>query len=82
MAKYEDHLTCRFTEAIGASGDGVGESKRQEIKLLIRELSKANPNLEISIFNALHAVCLDTFPGYKSHGEAHSFLESYDRAEE
>jgi tRNA(Ile)-lysidine synthase TilS/MesJ len=27
---------CRFTEAVHASGDGVGESKRQEIKLLIR----------------------------------------------
>ncbi|MDO4974666.1 MAG: ATP-binding protein [Eubacteriales bacterium] len=84
--RYNDlhfiQCACRFTEAIGASGDGTGESKRQEIKLLIRELSKKNPNLEISIFNALHAVCLDTFPGYKSHGEAHSFLESYDRAEE
>ena len=68
---------CRFTERIHASGDGVGESKRQEVKVLLRKLSETNPNLEISIFNALHAVCLDTFPGYKTKGEFHSFLDDY-----
>ena len=84
--RYNDlhfiQCACRLTEKIAASDDGVGESKRQEVKLLIRKLSEDNPNLEISIFHALHAVCLDTFPGYKSHGEAHSFLENYDRTEE
>ncbi len=68
---------CRFTEKIGQSGDGIGESKRQEIKLLIRELKKTNPNIEKSIFNAIHAVTLDTFPMYKTKGETHSFLETY-----
>ncbi len=68
---------CRFTEGIAESHDGAGESKRQEIKLLIRQLSETNPNLENSIFNALHAVCLDTFPGYKTHGKVHSFLDDY-----
>ena len=53
-------------------------NERQEIKLLIRRLSETNPNLENSIFNALHAVCLDTFPGYKSHGVEHSFLDHYE----
>ena len=52
-------------------------SKRQEVKTLLRELKKTNPNIEISIFNSVHAVCLDTFPGYKSGGETHSFLERY-----
>ena len=84
--RYNDlhfiQCACRLTEKIAASDDGVGESKRQEVKLLIRKLSEDNPNLEISIFHALHAVCLDTFPGYKSHGEVHSFLENYDRTEE
>ena len=73
---------CRFTEAISASGDGVGESKRQEVKELIRHLGETNPNVEISIFNALHAVCLDTFPGYKSKGQVHSFLDGYDERSE
>ena len=57
--------------------EGVGESKRQEVKLLLRSLRETNPNVEQSVFKALHAVCLDTFPGYKSHGEVHSFLDNY-----
>lgn len=69
---------CRMTEKIDASGDGIGPSKRQEIKLLLRELRKTNPNIEKSIFNSIHAVCLDTMPGYKTGGVSHSFLERYD----
>ena len=69
---------CRFTEARDASGDGVGESKRQEIKLLLRQLKKTNPNVEKSIFQAIHGVQLDTFPGFKYRGRFHSFLEDYD----
>lgn len=68
---------CRFTEARDASGDGIGESKRQEMKLLLRELKKNNPNIEKSIFRAVHGVQLDTFPGFKYRGKAHSFLEFY-----
>lgn len=69
---------CRFTQSVKNSEDGIGESKRAEIKALIRELKKTNPNIEKSIFNALHAVHLDTFPAYKTKGEYHSFLEDYD----
>ena len=69
---------CRFTEARDASGDGIGESKRQEIKVLLRQLRKTNPNIEKSIFQAIHGVQLDTFPGFKYRGTAHSFLEFYD----
>jgi hypothetical protein len=54
---------------------------RQEIKTLIRRLKRDNPNIEKSIFNSLHAVCLDTFPGYKQKGQEHSFLDDYDREE-
>ncbi len=68
---------CRFTENIAGSGDGVGESKRQEIKQLLKTLRRDNPDVEKSVFNAIHAVCLDTFPGWKSRGEEHSFLEWY-----
>lgn len=68
---------CKVTERIAHSADGTGESKRQEIKLLIKELGKTNPNIANSIFNAIHAVHIDTFPGFKSGGEDHSFLEKY-----
>ena len=69
---------CRFTEARDASGDGVGDSKRQEIKLLLRELKKTNPNIEKSIFRAIHGVQLDTFPGFKHRGAAHTFTDIYN----
>lgn len=66
---------CRFTENCE---NGTGDSKRQEIKQLIRELKKTNPNIEKSIFNSIHSVCLDTMVGYKSNGIEHSFLDNYD----
>jgi len=69
---------CRFTEAISESGDGVGASKRQEVKQLLKTLRRDNPAVEKSVFNAIHAVSLDTFPGWKTRGEEHSFLEWYD----
>ena len=79
--RYNDlefiQCACRFTENCTMCDNGGGGSKRQEIKLLIRRLKRDNPNIEKSIFNSIHAVCLDTMPGYKTHGEEHSFLENY-----
>ena len=40
---------------------------------------KDNPDIEKSIFNSIHSVCLDTMPGWKTKGEEHSFLENYDK---
>ena len=80
-ARYNDldfiRCACRFTERT-AGQDKESQSKRREIKNLIRELSKTNPDLENSIFHSLHAVNLDTFPEYKTGGAYHSFLETYD----
>ena len=69
---------CRFTENCTMCDNGGGGSKRQEIKTLLRRLSRDNPNLETSIFNSVHAVCLDTMAGYKTKGVKHSFLEHYN----
>jgi len=63
---------CRLTKK---EQDSEAGGKRREIKALIRTLQKTNPNIENNIFASLHAVCLDTFPGYKHRGKAHSFLE-------
>ena len=71
---------CRLTEAGAMSPDGVGTSKRAEVKALIRTLKQTNPDVEKSIFNSIHSVCLDTFPGYKSDGVFHSFLERYNES--
>ncbi len=70
---------CRFVEARDKSIDGVGDSKRQEIKVLLRQLREKDPDIEKSIFNSIHTVTLDTFPGWKIHGQEYSYLEDYDR---
>ncbi|MBQ9278427.1 MAG: tRNA 2-thiocytidine biosynthesis protein TtcA [Lachnospiraceae bacterium] len=69
---------CRFTENCTMCDNGGGGSKRQEIKTLIKHLKEDNPGIERSIFNSIHNVCLDTFPGYKSEDETHSFLERFN----
>ncbi len=68
---------CRFTEACEKADDAGDVSKRAEVKNLLRELKKTNPNIEKNIFNSIHAVCLDTFVGYKSGGKEHTFNEIY-----
>ena len=62
---------CRMTSR------DEGDSKRKEVKELIRQLKQVNPNIEKNIFNSVHAVCIETFPGYKAGGKQHSFLEDY-----
>ncbi len=78
--RYNDlefiRCACKVTEK-NAHCDGVG-SKRQEVKNLIKELKKTNPDIEKSIFNAVHSVCLDTFPGYKSGGVKMEFTDIYN----
>ena len=67
---------CRFTERTATAGHET-ESKRKEVKQLIRTLRETNPDLESNLFHAIHAVNLDMFPGWKTEGEKHSFLENY-----
>ena len=83
--RYNDlefiQCACRFTENCTMCDNGGGGSKRQETKLLLRRLKRDNPNIENSIFRSIHAVALDTMPGYKSEGVEHSFLERFHAME-
>ena len=78
-ARYHElsflQCACRLT----ARSDEPGASKRQEVKRLIAALKKETPNIEDNIFSSLHAVSLDTMPGYLSRGATHSFLENYSQ---
>ena len=85
--RYNDlefiQCACRFTENCATCDNDVSVSKRQETKLLLRRLKRDNPNIEKSIFNSIHSVCLDTMVGYKSRGVTHTFTEIYNtRTEE
>ena len=68
---------CRFTENCTMCAGGEGGSKRQEVKTLLRRLKRDNPDIEKSIFNSIHAVCLDTMVGYKTGGREYDFNELY-----
>ena len=67
---------CKFTEE---STEREDLSKRKEIKGLIKEIKKTNPNVDDNIFRSLHNVNLATLPGFRDSdsGEVHSFLEKY-----
>lgn len=69
---------CRFTEN---TESGLDNSKRREIKELIRELKKTNPNIENSIFSSIHNCQLDTMINYKSGGVEHLFAERFREEE-
>lgn len=71
---------CRFTENCASCGpDGIGISKRQEIKGLIREWKKINPYIETNIFRSVENVNLSTVIAYKENGVKHHFLDHYDK---
>jgi len=72
---------CRFTENCTLCDNGGGGSKRQEVKQLLKRLNRDGGKVEQNVFNAIHTLQLDTFPGWKKDGEAHSFLETYDNVQ-
>ncbi|MBE6782877.1 MAG: tRNA 2-thiocytidine biosynthesis protein TtcA [Ruminococcaceae bacterium] len=69
---------CRFTEDYKTNDNKEGLSKRQEIKDLIKQMKKVNPNIEINIFRSIHNANVDTLVEYKLNDEFHSFLEKFE----
>ncbi len=66
---------CRFTESCAT---GELESKRAEVKQLIKELSKKSDVIEMNIFRSVENVNLNTVIAYKQDGVKRHFLERYD----
>ena len=79
-ARYNDleflRCACRLTEG---TANGTMDSKRQEMKELIRALEQTNPSAGQNIFHSFHNVNLGTLVGYRGDGGVHPFLEEYDR---
>lgn len=70
---------CRFTEnCTTCEPDGHSVSKRLEIKNLIAELKKINPQVEKNIFRSVENVNLNTIIAYKNNTGVHNFLDDYD----
>ena len=70
------NCACKFTEEASIDEE---KSKRKEIKHLIKELKKVNPNVDNNIFTALNNVNLNCVIGTKKNAIYHSFLAEYDK---
>jgi tRNA(Ile)-lysidine synthase TilS/MesJ/rhodanese-related sulfurtransferase len=69
---------CKFTDTCSScQDDGQSNSKRLEVKKLIRELKKTNPFVEGNIFKSVENVNLSTVIAYKKDGVKHHFLDEY-----
>lgn len=68
---------CKFTEQT-ANDRHESDSKRLEIKNMIREMKKINPQVENNIFKSVENVNLSTVIAYKKDGEKHHFLDTYN----
>lgn len=69
---------CKFTENSEKDNNEETNSKRLEVKELIRNLKKTNPYVEGNIFKSVENVNIDTVIAYKQGGEKHHFLDRYE----
>ena len=77
---YFIQCACKFTENCSScSENGQSESKRLEVKNLIAEMKKINPQVEKNIFRSVENVNLSTIIAYKEKGTVHHFLDTYDQ---
>lgn len=66
---------CKFTDD---HHNDLVQSRRAEVKELIKKLSKSMPQVEENLFKAPDNVTLDMVLGYKYKGEYHSYYDNYD----
>lgn len=69
---------CKFTDACTTCNNEENQSKRVEIKELIKTLKQVNPHVESNIFRSVENVNIDTVIAYKQNGVKHNFLDEYD----
>lgn len=73
---------CKFTETCSdIDKNGHSVSKRMEIKNLIAEMKKINPQVEKNIFRSVENVNLNTVIAYKNKEGTHNFLDTYNEKE-
>lgn len=77
---YFIRCACRMTENIEISEDGSSNSKRQEMKNLVKQFEQVNPHMAMNIFRSVENVNLKTIIAYKENGVTHHFLDQYDQS--
>ena len=69
---------CKFTDTCTTCNNEENQSKRVEIKELIKTLKQVNPHVESNIFRSVENVNIDTVIAYKQNGVKHNSLDEYD----
>jgi len=76
-AKYSEltflNCACYFTE------DELSDSKRLEMKELVKQFQKTNPYIKMNIFKSVENVNLNAVIGYHREKEQFNFLDGYDK---
>jgi tRNA(Ile)-lysidine synthase TilS/MesJ len=75
---WERYNALEFISCACPLLENCGESKRQEVKELLKQLRQNDRDVDDRIFKSVHMVNLNTIIGYKQDGIEHSFLEWYD----
>ena len=74
---YFIQCACKFTDTCTTCNNEENKSKRMEVKELVKQMKKYNPNVEKNIFKSVENVNLSTVVAYKQNGEKHHFLDTY-----
>lgn len=69
---------CKFTDTCTTCTPTNTTSKRMEIKQLIANMKKTNPQVEMNIFRSVENVNLNTIIAYKDDDGIHNFLSGYN----
>jgi len=75
------NCACKFTEnnaILKVDENGISDSKRLEMKILIEKFRKTNEYIEQNIFKSVENINLDAVIGYKKGEKKHHFLDVYD----
>ncbi|MDE6832780.1 MAG: tRNA 2-thiocytidine biosynthesis protein TtcA, partial [Ruminococcus sp.] len=77
IIKWADFNNLKFIDCACQVAEKSNNSKRQEIKKLLAELRKVNPEVDMNIFRSAENVNLQTLISYHIGNEYHHFLDSY-----
>ena len=77
--QYNDltFIACACKLTAGLAVGQQGQSARQDVKKLIKDFRDRNPDVDASIFKALHNVQLDTLPAFKYRGVTYDFNKKF-----
>lgn len=78
-ARYNELEFVRCACSVTDSASEEFGSKRAEVKDLLAQLRKVNPQVDINIFRSAENVNLETIIGYRKGDKYTSFLEEYNR---